>query len=38
MKKEKGSYIIIEMDPSYEPGDLEDKDVFGITFGSAEMT
>jgi phosphoribosylaminoimidazolecarboxamide formyltransferase/IMP cyclohydrolase len=31
-KKKKGSYIIIEMDPSYEPGDLEDKDVFGITF------
>ncbi len=32
-KKKKGSYIIIKMDPSYKPGDMEYKDVFGITFG-----
>lgn len=31
-KKKKGSYIVIKMDPSYEPGIMERKDVFGITF------
>ncbi len=31
-KKRKGSYLIIGMDPSYRPKDIEMKEVFGITF------
>lgn len=30
--KRKGNYNIVEIDPSYEPHALEQKDVFGITF------
>lgn len=30
--KKKGAYAIIEIDPDYEPEQLEHKDVFGITF------
>ncbi|MCI7145163.1 MAG: phosphoribosylaminoimidazolecarboxamide formyltransferase [Clostridiales bacterium] len=31
-KKKKGGYNIIEIDPSYEAGELESRQVFGITF------
>ncbi|MBN1917381.1 MAG: phosphoribosylaminoimidazolecarboxamide formyltransferase [Verrucomicrobia bacterium] len=27
-----GSYVLIEIDPSYEPGAMETREVFGITF------
>ena len=30
--KRKGNYNIVEIDPSYEPRKLEQKDVYGITF------
>ena len=30
--KRKGNYNIVEIDPSYEPEKLEQKDVYGITF------
>lgn len=30
--KRKGSYLVIQMDPGYEPPALETKEVFGITF------
>ncbi|MBQ2642870.1 MAG: phosphoribosylaminoimidazolecarboxamide formyltransferase [Eubacterium sp.] len=30
--KKKGSYAIIEIDPDYEPEELETKEVFGISF------
>ncbi len=31
-EKKKGNYAIIEIDPDYEPKELERKEVFGITF------
>ena len=30
--KRKGNYLVIQMDPSYEPPALEYKDVYGVTF------
>lgn len=30
--KRKGTYLILQMDPSYQPEELERKQVFGITF------
>ena len=30
--KRKGSYLVIQMDPGYEPPALEHKEVFGVTF------
>lgn len=30
--KRKGNYNIVQIDPGYEPGRLERKDVFGVTF------
>ncbi len=30
--KKKGNYLVMQMDPSYEPAELEQKEVFGITF------
>jgi len=30
--KRKGSYLVIQMDPSYEPEPVETKQVFGVTF------
>jgi AICAR transformylase/IMP cyclohydrolase PurH len=32
MKKRRGNYLIIQMDPQYIPDEIETKDVFGITF------
>jgi len=32
MKKKKGNYCIIKMDPDYEPGDMEKREIYGITF------
>ena len=31
-QKKKGNYVIIEIDPNYEPAPIEHKEVFGITF------
>ena len=30
--KKKGNYVILEMDPDYEPAPIETKQVFGVTF------
>ncbi len=32
LKKRKGTYLVLEMDPKYEAPELERKQVFGITF------
>ena len=32
LKKRKGTYLVLEMDPNYEAPELERKQVFGITF------
>ncbi len=32
MKKKKGGYNIIQIDPSYQPAPIEHKQVFGVTF------
>jgi len=32
MKKKKGRYNIIKMDPNYEPEDIEKREIYGITF------
>ena len=31
-QKKKGNYNIIQIDPAYEPKQLERKEVFGVTF------
>ncbi|GHO53066.1 phosphoribosylaminoimidazolecarboxamide formyltransferase [Ktedonobacter robiniae] len=31
-KKRKGSYIVLQIDPNYEPGEMETREVFGVTF------
>ncbi|MBK8821966.1 MAG: phosphoribosylaminoimidazolecarboxamide formyltransferase [Anaerolineales bacterium] len=31
-KKKQGKYAVVQIDPVYEPSDLETRDVFGITF------
>ena len=31
-KKKQGKYAVVQIDPAYEPSDLETRDVFGITF------
>ena len=31
-EKKKGSYLVIRMDPNYIPLEVEEKDVFGVTF------
>jgi phosphoribosylaminoimidazolecarboxamide formyltransferase/IMP cyclohydrolase len=31
-KKKQGKYSVVQIDPVYEPSDLETRDVFGITF------
>ena len=33
--KRKGTYLMIEMDPSYEPPEVEARELFGITFEQA---
>jgi phosphoribosylaminoimidazolecarboxamide formyltransferase/IMP cyclohydrolase len=30
--KKKGGYRVVQIDPDYEPGEIETRDVFGITF------
>lgn len=30
--KRKGTYLVLQMDPAYQAGELEQKEVFGITF------
>ncbi len=31
-KKQKGRYIVLQMDPAYEPAEIEQREVFGVTF------
>lgn len=31
-KKKQGKYAVVQIDPTYEPSDLETREVFGITF------
>lgn len=31
-KKKQGKYVVIQMDPAYHPGELESREVFGLTF------
>jgi len=31
-KKKQGKYVVIQIDPAYQPGSLESREVFGITF------
>lgn len=30
--KKKGKYVVVQIDPSYEPGLLESREIFGVTF------
>lgn len=32
VKKKKGNYCVIEMDADYEPGEIEKREIYGITF------
>lgn len=36
--KRKGTYLVLQMDKAYEPADLEQKEVFGITFEQKRNT
>jgi len=31
-EKKKGKYVVVQIDPAYEPGTLERREVFGVTF------
>jgi phosphoribosylaminoimidazolecarboxamide formyltransferase / IMP cyclohydrolase len=31
-KKKQGKYVVVQMDPGFEPGPLESREVYGITF------
>ena len=31
-EKKKGKYVVVQIDPAYEPAELERRDVFGVTF------
>lgn len=37
-KKRKGNYVVIEIDPCYEPEELETREVFGLTFEQKRNT
>jgi phosphoribosylaminoimidazolecarboxamide formyltransferase/IMP cyclohydrolase len=37
-KKQKGRYTILQMDPTYEPAETEQREVFGITFEQKRNT
>jgi phosphoribosylaminoimidazolecarboxamide formyltransferase/IMP cyclohydrolase len=37
-KKKKGKYVVIEIDPGYEPQETEERDVFGVTFEQKRNT
>ena len=30
--KKKGKYVVVQIDPAYEPGPLETREIFGVTF------
>ena len=36
--KRKGTYLVLQMDKAYEPAELEQKEVFGITFEQKQNT
>jgi len=31
-EKKKGKYVVVQIDPAYQPGPLEQREVFGVTF------
>ncbi|GCE06385.1 phosphoribosylaminoimidazolecarboxamide formyltransferase [Dictyobacter aurantiacus] len=37
-KKQKGRYIVLQMDPSYEPAEFEQREVYGVTFEQKRNT
>ncbi len=37
-KKQKGRYIILQIDPAYEPEEIERREVFGVTFEQKRNT
>ncbi|GCF08575.1 5-aminoimidazole-4-carboxamide ribonucleotide transformylase [Dictyobacter arantiisoli] len=36
--KQKGRYIVLQIDPTYEPGEFEQREVFGVTFEQKRNT
>jgi len=34
-EKKKGKYVVVQIDPDYEPGPLERREVYGVTFETA---
>jgi phosphoribosylaminoimidazolecarboxamide formyltransferase / IMP cyclohydrolase len=37
-KKKQGKYVVLHIDPNYEPAEMETRDVFGITFEQKRNT
>ena len=37
-KKKQGKYLVLEIDPAYEPDEIERRDVFGVTFEQQRNT
>lgn len=37
-KKQKGRYIVLQIDPTYEPAEVERREVFGVTFEQKRNT
>ncbi|GHO84570.1 phosphoribosylaminoimidazolecarboxamide formyltransferase [Dictyobacter formicarum] len=37
-KKQKGRYIVLQIDPNYEPAEFEQREVFGVTFEQKRNT
>ena len=38
VKKKQGKYTVIQIDPAYEPPDVEERQVFGVTFEQRRQT
>jgi phosphoribosylaminoimidazolecarboxamide formyltransferase / IMP cyclohydrolase len=37
-KKKQGTYVVLQIDPAYEPADMETREVFGVTFEQKRNT
>ncbi|MBO0794060.1 MAG: phosphoribosylaminoimidazolecarboxamide formyltransferase, partial [Ktedonobacteraceae bacterium] len=37
-KKKQGKYLVLQIDPAFEPGEMEQREVFGITFEQKRNT
>ena len=37
-KKKQGTYVVLQIDPAYEPADMETREVFGMTFEQKRNT